>query len=329
MASYWALTQSNRILRVDYSGGVPFNTTEVTQQPAGTSLSNIFYVVTPDDIWTSYYWGIGGYPTLGHWDGSNWEYVVTADKPYSYTSWLFRDIYAISSTQIYAAVVRADAGDLTWVMKWDGSEWRTITTVTDDANVGNVHLYATGDDDIYLSVDWISRNIQHWNGSAWSPDPTPVGYGTPHVLCGNPNTGTIFIGTHDFLDTSNHWILRGGLGSWTPQDPPGNFYPNTFHPGAGTFRRCNVTPNGWIYFYASVGGYIDTGRIAWSKDDGTTWSTMDAYFGGGCWANGDDTLFRVWIYFNDSQLWNGSSWVSVPNAPVNESVIQLRGSSYD
>lgn len=139
-------------------------------------------IISPANVWTG-----GSQPTTGlalqHWDGTKWS-PVTAPGPTVPCGCLQASLVALSASggDLWVLESIQEYGE-SFVTRWDGTSWSSLTVVPTPALQGEVcvtNISAASATDV-----WVRGNdcydstsfVMHYNGSAWSTFqmPAPAG----------------------------------------------------------------------------------------------------------------------------------------------------------
>ena len=296
----------------------------------------------PNDAWIVGSRGIDdGVVTTGaeHWDGERWTLVPTPNVGTGGENAL-SDVDGDPGAGLWA-VGYSTAGDAegggnfkTLVQRWNGAAWSIVPSPNAGASKESNALTAI--DVLPSGKAWAvgyhrsgtRRNtlITRWTGRAWSIVPSP----DPGAL-GNALTGVAAV--HGTKIWAVGWqlgakgirslILRWDGEVWSPSPTP--------HVGTGdnVLTAVSVVSSSdiWAVGYAVDGA---THRPLTLHYDGSAWSSVPSpssdpgvtvlrgvgSASGDVWGVGaryrpDTDTFGAW-----SQRWNGTSWVSVPNAAL-------------
>ena len=306
--------------------------------------------LAPDDAWIVGSRGIDdGVVTTGaeHWDGERWTLVPTPNVGTNGENAL-SDVDGDAGAGLWA-VGYSTGGDAegggnfkTLVQRWNGSAWSIVPSP--NAGTSKESSALTAIDVLPSGKAWAvgyhrsgtRRNtlITRWNGRAWSIVPSPNTGAAGNALTGVAavhGTKIWAVGWQMGPEGIRSLILRWDGAAWSPSPAP--------HVGSGdnVLTAVSVVSGSdvWAVGYAVDGA---THRPLTLHFDGSSWSSVAApssgpgvtvlrgvgAASGGVWAVGaryrpDTNTFGAW-----SQRWDGSDWVSVPNAALsNEASSEL------
>jgi hypothetical protein len=135
--------------------------------------------LSDDDVWIVGAAGNDAGKTLvGHWDGTRWSAVPSANPPAPYST--LSAVAAISRNDVWAVgTTRSGGGGALFVEHWDGRRWSIVPTphlsVIDARPTG---LAAISADDVWLVGTQVTKGgrhatlAEHWDGTRWSVIPT-------------------------------------------------------------------------------------------------------------------------------------------------------------
>jgi len=267
------------------------NPTELQWTDVSTGPNQDFYAISALSYADAWLVGAGG--TILHWNGNLWS-TVSSSTVHKLQS------VACSSSNSCLAVGIAQT-----FLIWNGSSWSTQAVSV--PNVAYTGITCNANNDCW-AVGAVSKNndvMVHWDGSAWSRDPS-----TPKpennlfgVDCVNTNDCWAVGDARTFI----HW---NGT-AWSAQTV--SALPNVRY----RVVDCVASNDCWA---VGDGGdtYAHWNGTAWSSDSSTPGAnnlySLKCSASNDCWA-GDDGGITV--------HWDGSTWTKISN-PLSKSVI-VRG----
>ncbi len=147
-------------------------------------------VISANDVWAAGYFDLG-FGIVGqvlHWDGAQWHiagWYALGDEPYTNTEHIY-GVAAITDNNVQVVGTR-HAGrhshdDLTYLMRWDGSQWNQVptadpigadpsggSTLYDIKAISGNNIWAVGF--IEDADDYNIPLLEHWDGTTWSVVP--------------------------------------------------------------------------------------------------------------------------------------------------------------
>jgi hypothetical protein len=185
--------------------------------------------VTANDIWAV---GSGSSQTLiEHWNGSAWS-VVASPNVGSGTNILY-SLTILSATNIWTVGNYTSGGFMhALIAQWNGSTWNVVASANGPAGDTDLRgVAAVSATDIWAigytgatTPEWVPYS-EHWNGSAWSTQPTPNNTAVAHNSTGwgiaavGPND--LWMVADDGLTLIEHYSDPCVAGTVTPTRTPG------------------------------------------------------------------------------------------------------------
>jgi len=267
-----------------------------------------------------------------HWDGSSWSQVPVPDVGTGEN--MLNGVNASASNDVWAVGYSGASGRYsTLIERWNGTQWRVVTSPNADTNGDNVltsvdalsgtNAWAVGSSRTATSHKSL---IQRWNGTSWtivsSPNPGTLGNSLLGVAAADPND-IWAVGWKNSGDGLQSLLLHYDGTGWTEAAPV---------PKVGTgdnvLTDISAVSNDDLW---ATGYYVDGTqyKTLTLHYDGTTWSHVPSPNG----ADGIDILMGIdsssptnaWTvgfeyrtalnhYVGSTQQWNGSGWTAFPSA---------------
>jgi hypothetical protein len=152
--------------------------------------------VATDDVWAVGYQGgqqFGQFdPLTEHWDGTSWQVVPAVLPPPGANE--FFGVYAAASTDVWA-VGGAISANVAFMEHWDGTKWILAQTISGASLHG---VSGTSPTDVWAVGNLETASMtEHWDGAAWTRQPTP-----------NPNGNSFLVATLSLSPTES-WAVGG------------------------------------------------------------------------------------------------------------------------
>jgi hypothetical protein len=246
------------------------------------------------------------------WNGNAWA-VMTAPPPAGARRSFLNGVSCTSPTACTAvgSYEASSGAHVTLAERWNGTAW-TVQATPNPATPPRSALTAvscvSASDCTAVGVSGLpsggnARTLaEHWNGTAWSVQPTPNGPGgniLTGVSCNSP-TACIAVGGADGTPLAEGW---NGT-SWSIQPTP--------NPGTEQFNSVSCT---------SPTACTAVGRSAFAERwDGTTWSIQQvpvsnsnaALTGVSCTTASACNAVGYDLELTLGEAWDGTSWSAVP-----------------
>ncbi len=171
-------------------------------EPAGGGELHAVAAISATDVWAVGFTGPASegnsHQTLiEHWNGTAWTRVPSPDVAGGYN--VLNGVTATSSRNVWAGGATGFTGhDTTLIEHWDGTAWTVVPSPTPTGDAQVLGMSATRRTDAW-AVGMARGDtcdprcitfIEHWNGTAWTPVPSPSpGTGYLDALFGVSATG--------------------------------------------------------------------------------------------------------------------------------------------
>jgi hypothetical protein len=148
--------------------------TEVAVPSPGNASLKSVTATAANDVWAvGSYFDQGGFKTLvEHWDGLAWSIVASPPVESSVTD--LNDVWAISSTDVWAVGVFTNPNFQTMTLHWNGIAWTVVPSPNRGRANGDLlrgvtatsptDVWAVGMTDYGVDADAL---ILHWAGATW------------------------------------------------------------------------------------------------------------------------------------------------------------------
>ncbi len=172
----------------EHWNGTAWSVVSVPNVPNGINFVTAISAVSANDVWA-----VGNTiddnsgnteELILHWDGTQWS--VLPSLPIGQQSTL-RAVHAISANDVWAVGTGLGANggsSRNLALHWNGTAWTQVTVpdVGNSVNANNLDgITALSSDDVYAvgsanggSLGVPQALIEHWNGTAWSIEPSPA-----------------------------------------------------------------------------------------------------------------------------------------------------------
>jgi hypothetical protein len=276
---------------------------------------------------------VARYPHLVHWDGSTFcrtdldTLIKEGDPRYLEEFW---EIWGSSERDIWAT------GKQGMALHWDGQAWKLVETGT---QADLVWVIGSRPDNVFA----VGGGVHRWDGTKWSPFPTPGVTGVifdlwidsrerPWLLVSRNETCVVYLfengkGTCQLAPTrrNSYYDLDGaGETPWVLVDADDASYPRNFvlEQTGGTWKLHDLTTPDPDDPYAFSEMRVFSARDVWlagrkliTRWDGQAWgkaTVTNAMFGSAqrLWGRSSSDLYVLWgnVFADEIFHWDGRTW---------------------
>jgi hypothetical protein len=198
---------NNRTPLIEHFNGTKWSVVPVPHITGGDLFD--IAIISPSDIWA-----VGGTNSAAltmHFNGVQWNPVPAP------IAGLF-GVAALSTNNVWAVGTRTVSGAV--IEHWNGTAWKVVTSPNTGTHSNLNSISAISPTDIWAVGCTACGDVgggapalvEHWNGTAWSINPTPIEFGgvSANTVLAFPS-GHIFVGGFSFASFGPTSVIMRGV----------------------------------------------------------------------------------------------------------------------